>query len=296
MVLPLLAPPPQTGLMFLSTGVDIHLLCHISLQGFPPDPSFWDYWEFTAHVTCSVGAIIAMKERYGQLKGESSDWLGEKLLGFQFYTSSGLFLSPPSLFSPPTLGFILFHFSRAKLLTWHFGWHMWQIFFFFFLPPPDFDWLHMWGVTLSQTASLVLIQSSYVCAEFSWSHTRKAETSEGRKRKRALVIISGMVMYCDVTPALTEDQIERSRCMTIHLHACTEQTGVEIRTQAGHPWQMGRLVRHVCMRREGTRRRGRRYDSRLTLKHRIWPSVLVRWRRLRENKRNNSPPDHAGLI
>lgn len=67
------SPPPQTGLMFLSTGVDIHLLCHISLQGFPPNPSFRDYWEFTEPVTCSVGAIIAMKERYGQLKGESYD-------------------------------------------------------------------------------------------------------------------------------------------------------------------------------------------------------------------------------
>lgn len=59
--------------MFLSTGVDIHLLCHISLQGFPPDPSFQDYREFTEPVTCSVGAIIAMKERYRHLKGESAD-------------------------------------------------------------------------------------------------------------------------------------------------------------------------------------------------------------------------------
>lgn len=48
-------------------------LCHISLQGFPPDPSFQDYQGFPEPVTCSVGAIIAMKQRYGQLKGESSD-------------------------------------------------------------------------------------------------------------------------------------------------------------------------------------------------------------------------------
>lgn len=59
--------------MVLTTGVGVHLLCHISPQGFPPDPSFRDYREFTESVTCSVGAIIAMKQRCGQLKGESSD-------------------------------------------------------------------------------------------------------------------------------------------------------------------------------------------------------------------------------
>lgn len=53
-------------------------------------------------------------------------------------------------------------------------------------------------------------------------------------------------MYCDVTPALTGDQMERSRCVTMHLHACTEQTGVEIHTRAGRPWQMKRFVRRAC--------------------------------------------------
>lgn len=65
-----------------------------------------------------------------------------------------------------------------------------------------------------------------------------------------------MVVYCDVTRALTGDQMEQSRCVTMHLHACTEQTGVEMRTRVGHPWLMERFVRRVCTRGGGGERGG----------------------------------------
>lgn len=137
-----------------------------------------------------------MKQCSGQLKGESSDWSGVKLLGFLFYTRSGLSLSPRLVSSSHTC--FLFYFSRADLLAWQSHWHIWQK---MISPPPEgLDWLHLWSVTLSENASLLLIQSSSVCAEGSRSQTeRTEETTERRRRKKkgaCYNIRHGNVLWC----------------------------------------------------------------------------------------------------
>lgn len=109
-------------------------------------------------VTCSVGVIIGMKSCYGQLKGKCSDWLW----GFLFYTLSGFsillnslrfFFSPPQLFFFCLVLWICCHGGLTILLT-----PLSENEFFH----PALDWLHLWGVTLSENASLLLIQSSFL--------------------------------------------------------------------------------------------------------------------------------------
>lgn len=107
----------------------------------------------TAHkpVTCSVGVIIGMKWRYGQLKGKCSDWESTPRIPVLHFVR--VLLTHPS-FSPLAPNLLI-------LKAWQSCWHLCQkmIFFFFHLA---LDWLHLPGVTPSENTILLLIYSSFL--------------------------------------------------------------------------------------------------------------------------------------
>lgn len=113
----------------------------------------------TAHkpVTCSVGVIIGMKWRYGQLKGKCSDWEATPRSPVLHFVR-GLFTHPSFSPLPPNLFIFFLVLWICCHEAWQSCWHLCQKMIFFF--HLALDWLHLPGVTPSENTILPLIYSS----------------------------------------------------------------------------------------------------------------------------------------